>query len=66
VRSSRWGAAAALAVGMAALPVPPFRAESLPIQAEAEVLESLRALGVTVQQGGVCDLQHGGESALSG
>mgnify|MGYP007092130023 FL=1 len=43
-----------MAVGMAALPVSPLRAESLPIQAEAEVLESLRALGVTVQQGGVC------------
>ena len=54
MRPSRWRVAAALAFGVAALQVSPLWAEGLPLQAEAELLESLRALGVSVQQGGVC------------
>ena len=52
--SSRWGVAAALVLGAVGLPVPGLRAEAQPLQVEAELLDSLRQVGVTVQLGGVC------------
>ena len=46
--------AASAVAAWAALQPPQLQAQALPMQAEAEVLESLRALGVSVQLGGVC------------
>lgn len=54
MRSSGWGVAVALGLGVVALQAPRLRAESLPLQAEAELLQSLRTIGVAVQRGGVC------------
>ena len=44
----------ALATALTGLWMPALRAEPLPLQGEAELLDRLRLLGVTVQLGGVC------------
>ena len=52
--SWRWRVAAALAFGVAALQAQSVRAQGLPLEAEAELFEKLRVLGVSVQLGGEC------------